>query len=152
MSEQQTVPAAYQTGLRVDLQTIAPGIVELGAVADHRLIVHAGAPVRGACARHSLVYTRGDDVGTVGAAGLVAFLAPIESVFEAVVLAQIATRGSAGCEEPAARAVEGGHEVVTRMTSCGGAIGEYLVEVDGGGATTVVETVLLRAPDIEVCP
>jgi AraC family transcriptional regulator len=47
-------------GLRVDLLTALPGVVELDPLPDHRLIIHAGAPVRGACRFHRLLYTRGD--------------------------------------------------------------------------------------------
>lgn len=47
-------------GLRVDLYTALPGVVELAPLPDHRLMVHAGAPVRGACGRRRFTYTRGD--------------------------------------------------------------------------------------------
>jgi AraC family transcriptional regulator len=47
-------------GLRVDRHTTAPGVVELAPLPDHRLKIHAGAPVRGACQLHRFVYTRGD--------------------------------------------------------------------------------------------
>jgi len=47
-------------GLRVDLRVISPGVVELEALPDHRLMIHAGAPVRGACRFHHFTYTRGD--------------------------------------------------------------------------------------------
>src|SRR5687767_6795322 len=47
-------------GLLVDVQTTAPGIVELQALTDHRLKVHAGAPVRGTCRVQRFLYTRGD--------------------------------------------------------------------------------------------
>lgn len=47
-------------GLRVDLRTTLPDVVELEALPDHRLKVHAGAPVQGACRFHKFVYTRGD--------------------------------------------------------------------------------------------
>jgi AraC family transcriptional regulator len=47
-------------GLRVDLRTTPPGTVSLEALPDHRLKIHAGAPVRGACRASRFVYTRGD--------------------------------------------------------------------------------------------
>ena len=47
-------------GLRVDLQTTLPGRVELRPLADHRLKIHAGPPVRGACRVERFLYTRGD--------------------------------------------------------------------------------------------
>ncbi|WP_163990967.1 AraC family transcriptional regulator [Pyxidicoccus caerfyrddinensis] len=47
-------------GLRVDLRTTPPGTVSFEALPDHRLKVHAGAPVRGACRTQRFVYTRGD--------------------------------------------------------------------------------------------
>ncbi|QRN99771.1 helix-turn-helix transcriptional regulator [Archangium violaceum] len=47
-------------GLRVDLQTAAPGLMTLESLPDHRLKVHAGPPVRGACHLHRFVYTHGD--------------------------------------------------------------------------------------------
>jgi AraC family transcriptional regulator len=55
-------------GLRIDLRTISPGVVDLGALPDHRLIVHAGAPVQGACRFHRILYQRGDvDIFPAGA-------------------------------------------------------------------------------------
>lgn len=47
-------------GLRVDLRTTPPGTVSIEAQPEHRLKVHAGAPVRGACRTSRFVYTRGD--------------------------------------------------------------------------------------------
>jgi AraC family transcriptional regulator len=47
-------------GLRVDLRTTSPGEVELQALPDHLLKVHAGPPVRGACRSHRFLYARGD--------------------------------------------------------------------------------------------
>lgn len=47
-------------GLRVELSTTSPGILELSALAEHRLKIHAGPPVRGACSVHRFLYTRGD--------------------------------------------------------------------------------------------
>ncbi|MBZ4422666.1 AraC family transcriptional regulator [Myxococcus sp. RHSTA-1-4] len=52
--------ARARTGLRVDLHTIPPGVVELAPLPDHRLKVHAGAPTHGSCSFHRFVYTRGD--------------------------------------------------------------------------------------------
>jgi AraC family transcriptional regulator len=64
MSTQQHVALAASPrpliGLQVDLHTISPGPFELEPVADHRLMVHAGAPLRGTCRLHRFVYTRGD--------------------------------------------------------------------------------------------
>ncbi len=50
----------HRIGLRVDLFTALPGVVELEALPDHRLMIHAGAPVRGSCSYQRFVYTRGD--------------------------------------------------------------------------------------------
>ena len=47
-------------GLRVDLRTTLPGRVELEALPDHRLKIHAGAPVRGFCRLQRFLYRRGD--------------------------------------------------------------------------------------------
>ena len=47
-------------GLRVDLRKTLPGVVALDAAPDHRLKIHAGPPVRGACRAHRFLYTRGD--------------------------------------------------------------------------------------------
>lgn len=47
-------------GLRVDLLTTPPGQIELPALPDHRLKIHAGAPVSGACRAERFHYTRGD--------------------------------------------------------------------------------------------
>ena len=47
-------------GLRVGLQTTPAGVVQLQALSDHRLKIHAGAPVRGACRLQRFHYTRGD--------------------------------------------------------------------------------------------
>jgi AraC family transcriptional regulator len=46
--------------LRVDLHTTLPGVLKLEAAAEHRLKVHVGPPVRGACQLHRFLYTRGD--------------------------------------------------------------------------------------------
>ena len=46
--------------LRVDLHTTLPGAVTLEPLPDHRVKVHAGAPVRGTCQHHPFLYLRGD--------------------------------------------------------------------------------------------
>lgn len=48
------------SGLSVDLQTWAAGPIELGALPEHRLLVHAGAPVHGSCKHERYTYIRGD--------------------------------------------------------------------------------------------
>lgn len=53
-------PPRPRAGLLVDLHTIQPGLVELEAAPDHRLMVHAGAPVQGVCNFNRFTYTRGD--------------------------------------------------------------------------------------------
>jgi AraC family transcriptional regulator len=47
-------------GLRLDQHTYEPGLVELLPSAEHRLLIHAGAPVHGSCQRQRYTYTRGD--------------------------------------------------------------------------------------------
>jgi AraC family transcriptional regulator len=47
-------------GVRVDMRTTAPGRVELEGVDDHRVRIHVGNPVRGACSVHKFLYSRGD--------------------------------------------------------------------------------------------
>jgi AraC family transcriptional regulator len=47
-------------GLRLDLHTYEPGLVELVPSVEHRLLIHAGGPVRGSCQRQRYTYTRGD--------------------------------------------------------------------------------------------
>jgi AraC family transcriptional regulator len=76
-SQEQTITALYpvsaglsmaqqrdesrpRIGLRVDLFTSLPGVVELEPLPDHRLMIHAGEPVQGSCRFHRFVYTRGD--------------------------------------------------------------------------------------------
>jgi AraC family transcriptional regulator len=49
-----------RTGLHVEHHTTPPGPVELQPKADHRVRIHAGAPVRGRCRIQPFVYTRGD--------------------------------------------------------------------------------------------
>lgn len=100
-----------------------------------------------------LVFTRGDEVGAVGASALAAFLAPIESPFDAAFLAHVATLGGTDCTEPSARVVTGGHEVITRVEyPCGGAIEEFRVLVDESGATTVLERVVVEEGVEMLCP
>lgn len=48
------------TGVRVELHTTAAGLLELPPLAEDRLKIHAGPPVRGACSAHRFLYTRGD--------------------------------------------------------------------------------------------
>ncbi|NMO17084.1 helix-turn-helix transcriptional regulator [Pyxidicoccus fallax] len=55
----EDIPRA-RVGLSVELQTMAPGVVELAPLPDHLLKVHAGAPTHGNCSFHRFVYTRGD--------------------------------------------------------------------------------------------
>ena len=57
-------------GLRIDvLRTLQAGRIELAAVPDHRLKVHVGTPVRGACKQQRFVYTEGDvDIMPAGSA------------------------------------------------------------------------------------
>ena len=52
--------ARARIGLRVDLQTTPAGVVQLEALTDHRLKIHAGAPVRGECRLQRFHLTRGD--------------------------------------------------------------------------------------------
>jgi AraC family transcriptional regulator len=54
-----TRPAARApVGLRLQWLTDRPGVVELTPRPDHRLLVHAGAPVRSACPDRGSRYTR----------------------------------------------------------------------------------------------
>ncbi|ATA54034.1 AraC family transcriptional regulator [Variovorax boronicumulans] len=46
--------------LRVDVRQTPGGVVGYEALPDHRLKLHAGAPVAGACQFHRFLYTRGD--------------------------------------------------------------------------------------------
>jgi AraC family transcriptional regulator len=54
------VQSPVHLGLRVELSTTSAGELELPALAEHRLKIHAGRPVRGACSVHRFLYTRGD--------------------------------------------------------------------------------------------
>jgi AraC family transcriptional regulator len=53
-------PPRPSGGLRVDLRQTPGGEVAYEALPDHRIKLHAGAPVAGACQYHRFVYTRGD--------------------------------------------------------------------------------------------
>jgi AraC family transcriptional regulator len=46
-------------GLRVELHATTPGVVELKSAPEHRVTVHAGPPVRGACQLEPFIVTRG---------------------------------------------------------------------------------------------
>jgi AraC family transcriptional regulator len=62
--------AMAPTGLApmVDLLATPGGVVELAASADHRVKIHAGDPVTGACGRDRFTYRRGDvDILPAGA-------------------------------------------------------------------------------------
>lgn len=48
------------TSLRVDLRETPGGIVGYDALPDHRIKLHIGGPVAGACRLHNFLYTRGD--------------------------------------------------------------------------------------------
>ncbi|MFP2905628.1 helix-turn-helix domain-containing protein [Pyxidicoccus sp. 3LFB2] len=47
-------------GLRVEFETAGPGEMSIEATPDHRLKLHVGTPLRGACRFHRFVYTQGD--------------------------------------------------------------------------------------------
>ena len=51
---------ALRGGLQVELHTTPPGTVTLQPLAEHRIKVHAGAPVSGSCGQSRFLYTRGD--------------------------------------------------------------------------------------------
>lgn len=52
--------ASSDTHLNVHVRHTPGGVVGFEAVPDHRIKVHAGAPVNGACRLHKFRYTRGD--------------------------------------------------------------------------------------------
>ena len=52
--------APSDTHLNVQVRHTPGGVVGFEAVPDHRIKVHAGAPVNGACRLHKFSYTRGD--------------------------------------------------------------------------------------------
>jgi AraC family transcriptional regulator len=47
-------------GFRVEHATTPAGMLTLPLLHEHRLKIHAGTPVRGACSKHRFLYTRGD--------------------------------------------------------------------------------------------
>lgn len=49
-----------RNGLQVDLHITPPGTVALDAMPEHRIKIHAGAPVSGTCGVSRFLYTRGD--------------------------------------------------------------------------------------------
>jgi AraC family transcriptional regulator len=59
-SQQPRQRPAGPTGLRIDVQTTRAGEISLEATPEHRLKIHAGGPVGGACRHHRFLYTRGD--------------------------------------------------------------------------------------------
>jgi AraC family transcriptional regulator len=59
-SPQRAGEPGARVGLLVELHTTPGGVLELAALPDHRVKVHAGGPVRGACRRERFLYTRGD--------------------------------------------------------------------------------------------
>lgn len=100
-----------------------------------------------------IVYTRGDEVGVVGRAEIAGFLAPVDTVADALFLAQIATLGTAQCGEDSVRRTPLGYEVITQTSySCGGGREESRVEVLTDGSTRVVERAVLDPGRDEICP
>lgn len=59
-STPQPHTARPDTGVRIDFHTSLPGPVELNAVPEHRLMIHAGPPVRGQYRSRRVLYTHGD--------------------------------------------------------------------------------------------
>ncbi|RZJ16235.1 MAG: AraC family transcriptional regulator [Haliea sp.] len=55
-----TLEYASLAGLRVEVVETRGGTVGLAPVADHRIRVHSGAPVRGLCGAQRFVYSQGD--------------------------------------------------------------------------------------------
>lgn len=103
--------------------------------------------------RSFLTFTRGDEVGVIGAAGLAAFLSPADTVVDAAFLAQVATRGRVDCSAPAGRVTSEGIEIITRTEyPCGGALEEHRVLVEASGVATVLETALLEPGTETICP
>lgn len=99
-----------------------------------------------------LAYTRGDEVGGVGRDEIAAFLAPVDTVADAVFLAQIATLGTGECGANV-RAIPGGFEVITQTSYvCGGGRDESRVEVLADGSTQIRERVVLDPGREEICP
>jgi AraC family transcriptional regulator len=59
--------AEARLGVRIRSLTTEPGQLELTPSPDHRVKIHVGSPVRGACMHHRFRYTRGDiDVHPAG--------------------------------------------------------------------------------------
>lgn len=99
-----------------------------------------------------IAYTRGDEVGVVGRFEIAEFLAPVDSVADAVFLAQIETLGFAECDE-SVRRTSLGFEVITQTSyTCGGGRDESRVEVLTDGGTRIVERAVLDAGREEICP
>lgn len=99
-----------------------------------------------------IAYTRGDEVGAVGRSEIAGFLVPVDSVADAVFLAQIESLGTSECEQ-SVRETLLGYEVITQTSySCGGGRDESLVEVLRDGSTRIVERAVLDAGREEICP
>lgn len=134
------------------------GAADLAACEDaFALLLNPGGwslrPDGGAPApRTWIAYTRGDDVGAVGRSEIREFLAPVDSLADAVFLAEIESLGAAECEQ-SVRQIPGGYEVITQTSySCGGGRHESLVEVMRDGATRVIERAVLDTGREEICP
>jgi AraC family transcriptional regulator len=52
--------SSARVNVRIDMRTTAPGSVQIEGVSDHRVRIHVGSPVRGACSVHHFLYSRGD--------------------------------------------------------------------------------------------
>lgn len=59
-TSRQPPAASARVGLKLDLRTTPAGISGFEARPEHRLRLHAGAPVRGTCGQHRFTYRRGD--------------------------------------------------------------------------------------------
>ena len=55
-----SVPAPAGLGVRVTQEVVPAGAVALAASRDHRVRIHAGAPVAGTCRMEAFLYQRGD--------------------------------------------------------------------------------------------
>ena len=74
-----TMPAP--SGLRVDMRQTPGGVVGYEPLPDHRIKLHAGAPVPGACQLHRFLYTRGDlDIVPAGVSDIWQEEAPSTSI------------------------------------------------------------------------
>lgn len=60
MDAQVVEVAASQAGIAVEALQTHGGLIELRASSEHRIRLHASAPVRGQCRNQRFVYTRGD--------------------------------------------------------------------------------------------